>query len=123
MAVAVETDQQPVNLPPSTPLTGCDAVRAEIKKYSGWDVNIMFAIAQAENRNCDPNRHNLTSSENHGVCVGSYGVLQVGCLHFRPDEDRNDLSTQVAVAHRVWLKQGYTAWTMFNNDEYEQFLK
>lgn len=83
----------------------------------------MFAIAQAENRGCDPNRHNLTNSENHGVCVGSYGVLQVGCLHFEAGEDRNDLSTQVAVAHRVWLKQGYTAWTMFNNDEYEQFLK
>ena len=50
----------------------------------------MMAIARAENRNCDPLNHNLTNTENHRVCIGSYGVLQVGCVHFRSDENRND---------------------------------
>lgn len=96
-------------------------MKQEIAKYSGWDVNTIFAIAQAENRNCDPLRHNLTNSENHGVCIGSYGVLQVGCVHYN-GEDVNDLKTNVAIAYEVWQKQGYTAWTQYNNGIYRDFL-
>lgn len=121
--MAVETDQQPVIIPPEPPLTGCDAVRAEVAKYSDWNVAIISAIAEAENRSCDPLRHNLSNSENHKVCIGSYGVLQVGCLHYREGEDRNDLKTNIAVAHRVYLQQGYNAWTMYKNGEYKRFLK
>ena len=116
------------------PVGGCEAVYAEIKKYSGWDVNVMGAIAQAENRSCDPLVHNLTSSETHTradgsvICVGSYGVLQVGCGHYREGEDRDDLATNVRVAHRAWESRekwgvGYEAWTMYNNGTYVQFLK
>lgn len=125
MAVAVETDQQPVNLPPEIPatLTPCETVRVEVAKYSGWDVATISAIAEAENRSCDPLRHNLSADENHKVCIGSYGVLQVGCLHYREGEDRNDLKTNIAVAHRVYLQQGYNAWTMYKNGEYKRFLK
>lgn len=82
----------------------------------------MLAIAQAENDTCDPLRHNLTMSEDHGVCVGSYGVLQVGCLHYYDHEDRDDLATNVKVAYRVWQKQGYNAWTMYWNGTYKEFL-
>ena len=62
-------------------------------------------------------------SEDHGVCVGSYGVLQVGCLHYRANENRNDLATNIEVAHRVWLKQGYSAWTMYKNGQYKNYLR
>lgn len=86
------------------------------------------AIAEAENRTCDPKQHNETASETHRnyrgevICVGSYGALQVGCLHYREDEDRNDLATNIKVAHRVWQGGGYTAWTMYKNGIYRQFL-
>ena len=85
----------------------------------------MYSIGRAESQGhaCNPKGHNLSAEENHGVCVGSYGALQVGCVHYRESEDRDDLATNVAVAHRVWLKQGYTAWTMYNNGVYRQFLK
>jgi hypothetical protein len=111
------------------PLTGCEAVRAEIAEYGGWDVNLVAAIAEAENRACNPLKHNLTASETHRrrdgsvICVGSYGALQVGCLHYREGEDRNDLKTNVKVAHRVWEGSGYTAWTMYKNGTYREFLK
>lgn len=126
--MASTTDQTPAK-PPATPLTGCDAVLAEITKYGDWDANIAQAIAQAENRSCNPTRHNLTASETHRrydgsvICVGSYGVMQVGCLHYREGEDRNDLATNVRVAHRVWQSSGYTAWTMYKNGTYREFLK
>jgi hypothetical protein len=87
-------------------------------KYN-WDYKVIIAIAKAENDTCDPLRHNLTSSEDHGVCVGSYGVLQVGCLHYRAGENRDSLVINVAVAYRVWLEQNYNAWTMYRNGEYK----
>ena len=120
------TDQAPVNLPPVTP---CEAVRAEIAKYPDWDANTMQAIAQAENRSCNPARHNLTASETHRradgsvICVGSYGALQVGCLHYREGEDRDDLATNVRIAHKVWQLSGYTAWTQYRHEVYRDFLK
>lgn len=110
--------------PPEPPAQGCEAVRAEASKYSGWDVNLITAIATSESRyhKCIPTEHNMTMSENHGVCVGSYGALQVGCVHYREGENPNDLATNVAVAHRVWLAQGYTAWTEYKNGRYQRFL-
>ena len=106
----------------------------EIAKYSDWDRNIIQAIAQAENRNCDPLEHNMATSETHRradgsvICVGSYGILQVGCLHYTSDDDPDDLSTNVRIAHRLWKHRqtwgnGYEAWTMFTNGTYQQFLK
>ena len=130
MVVAQQTDLAPVN-PPETPvtLTPCETVRAEVAKYTDWNANIMQAIAQAENRSCDPLRHNETASETHRradgsiICVGSYGALQVGCLHYQPNEDRNDLATNIRVAHKVWQSSGYTAWTMYKNGTYRGFLQ
>ena len=124
------TDQAPTlsSKPPATP---CEQVQAEIAKYSDWDANTVQAIAQAENRECSSQNHNLSASETHRradgsvICVGSYGVLQVGCLHFHKGEDTDNLETQVKVAHRVWkeAKGSYTPWTMYKNGKYQEFLK
>lgn len=94
----------------------------------------MFAIARAENGTCEPKRHNLTASETHRdakgnvICVGSYGALQVGCLHYGKNDDVNDLATNIRVAYRVyterkkWAGDGYTAWTMYLNTKYRKNL-
>lgn len=82
----------------------------------------MLAVARAENRTCDPLNHNLSAAENHGVCIGSYGVLQVGCVHYS-GQDVNSLEINVAIAYEVWQKQGYTAWTMYNNSKYREFYE
>lgn len=130
--MARTADRAPVN-PPSAPATPCDAMRAEVRKYGGWDARVIAAIAQAENRTCDPTRHNLTASETHRradgsvICVGSYGVLQVGCLHYNEGEDRDDLATNIRIAHQLWLNRqkwgnGYEAWTMYLNGTYKEYL-
>ena len=105
-------------------------MQAEVRKYTDWDANIIQAIARAENGTCNPQRHNLTASETHRradgsvTCVGSYGALQVGCLHYSEGEDVNDLATNVRVAHRAWQQRerwgvGYEAWTMYLNGKYK----
>lgn len=101
---------------------GCDAVASEVSRYN-WDRRVMLAIAIAENRTCDTTNHNLSSSEDHGSCIGSYGVLQVGCIHYAPGEDRDDLRTNVKIAYRVWQQQGYEAWTQYRNGAYKEHLR
>ncbi len=81
----------------------------------------MLAIMQAES-GCKPDNNNLTMSENHGVCVGSYGLLQVGCIHFKSGEDRNDPATNIAVAFRVWQSQGYRAWSVYTSGKYLRYM-
>jgi hypothetical protein len=108
-------------------------MQAEVSKYTDWDAHIIQAIARAENGTCDPTRHNETASETHRdangdvVCVGSYGALQVGCIHYLPTEDRSDLATNIRVAHRAWTSReawgvGYEAWTMYLNGRYKENL-
>lgn len=82
----------------------------------------MQAIAQAES-GCVM-KDNLSNTETHNGCTGSYGKLQVGCIHYYANEDRSDFKTNVKVAHRAWKNRpDYTAWTMFNNGEYRKYLK
>jgi len=94
----------------------------------------MSAIAQAENGSCNPHRHNLTTSETHRradgsvICIGSYGVLQVGCLHYTAGDDVDSLETNVRLAHNAWTSRekwgnGYEAWTTYLNGAFKQFLR
>lgn len=115
---------------PATPvaLGPCEVVAREISKYPDWDHATMLAIAKAENHTCDPLRHNETLTENHKTCVGSYGVLQVGCIHYLDygytltEANKNDIALNIELAYKVWQKQGYTAWTEYKNGGYKEFL-
>jgi cell division protein FtsB len=53
----------------------CETYRNLIAQYS-WNVNTMIAICNAESGG-DPNKANTT--DNHGVCMGSYGLFQISC--------------------------------------------
>lgn len=117
-----EPPKAPVKAVAAQNTNKCQAVANEIAKHDGWDHRTMLAIAKAENRTCDPTRHNLTNSERHNGCTGSYGALQVGCVHYKPEQDRDSLATNVAIAHRVWQSQGYSAWTQYSNNKYREFL-
>lgn len=114
--------------PTGSYLTGCEAVAEELSKYSDWDIKTMTAISMAES-GCNPARNNLTASETHRgydgnvVCVGSYGALQIGCVHYlKNPAGLNDLATNVAVAHSVYLKQGYKAWSVYSSGKYLKYL-
>lgn len=114
--------------PPQIVLSGCDLVRSEVAKYDGWDANVMTAISKAES-DCTEVKPNLSAAETHRdingnvICVGSYGALQVGCIHYLSNPQELDtISTNIRVAHVVWLEQGYDAWTMYRNGRYANFL-
>lgn len=106
------------------PLTGCDAVRAEVAKYNGWDVATITAIAQAES-SCRVDALGDTAlkySQNGREYGYSVGVLQVRILPGREHCEGFNLETNVACAHKIWQSQGYKAWTCFTNGKYLRFM-
>jgi len=68
------------------------------------------------------NQHAINGQDNHRICVGSYGLFQVGCLHFSEGQDKTDIETNIAVAYKVWKSQGYRAWTVYTSGKYLQFM-
>ena len=113
----------------SISITGCNTIKDSIERYTDWNVNIMTAISMAES-GCNASKNNLTKTETHigydgsVVCVGSYGALQVGCVHKLNDVSSLDnLNVNVDVAHSVWLGQGYNAWTTYSSEKYLRYLR
>lgn len=121
--MAHKTDTPPIS-PPATPLTGCDAVRAEVAKYSGWDVNIMTAIAKAES-NCriDATGDTTLTYQANGRTYGySVSVLQVRIMQGREHCDAHDLTINVRCAYEIYKRQGLRAWSVYNNGKYMRYL-
>jgi len=83
--------------------------RSEISKYPKWDTNTMLMIMGKESGG---NPEAVNKTDNHRVCKGSYGLLQVGCVHESKAKGESllDPKTNVQVAYQVYLSQGYCAW-------------
>jgi hypothetical protein len=106
-APATETPEvQPVKQVPQ----GCAAYVPLLKQYD-WDINVMAAVMQAES-NCNPN---AASPPNYDG-LRDYGLMQ---LH---GQDIYDPATNVAHAYAIWQRQGYHAWSTYNNGAYLRYL-
>jgi hypothetical protein len=106
------------------PATPCDAVKAEVSKYSGWNTQVMTAIAQAESHCRTEARGDthLTYVKSGRVYGYSLSVLQVRILPGREHCDSNDLSTNVKCAYAIWQGQGYKAWSTYSDGKYKQYM-
>lgn len=109
-----------------------------MQKYSGWDVNTMVAISQAES-NTDVNGNGvfdpeercyakakgdttLTYQQNDRTYGYSLSVLQVRILPGREHCDTFDVATIVKCAYDIYGGQGYSAWSVYTNGKYRQYL-
>lgn len=93
----------------------------ELEKYD-WDVRIMRAILLAESSG-NPNAVNKT--DKHKTCNGSYGVLQIGCVHIGKhieEKDLLDLEKNIEAGYKIWIEQGYGAWGAYKNKSYLKYL-
>ncbi len=71
----------------------------------------MTAICMAESHG----NYNAIDCRNYdGKC--DFGILQ---LH---NQRIYDPKLNVEAGHRIWLRQGYEAWTSYNNGSYRQYL-
>ena len=92
-------------------IQGCEAYRAEVAKYGDWSVAIMMQIMKAES-GC----RSTAVGDNYpirGVHAVSCGLFQVRTISGRPNcEALKDPSTNIAWAHKIYLGQGYRAWSV-----------
>lgn len=86
---------------------GCSLVN----NYS-WDKRVAYAICMAESGG-NSNATNL--NDNHGSCIGSYGLFQIGCIHGGVFYDPHQ---NVAKAYEIYQRSGWTPWSAYNNGSY-----
>ena len=107
-APAVE-ETPPVPSPIVHP-TGCDNYVAEIAKYA-WNQTVAINVMSAES-GCNP----YAVGDNYpinGLHAASCGLFQIRTLSGRPDcESLKDPATNVAWAYKVYLSQGWGAWSV-----------
>lgn len=114
-----QTEQEPAS-EPETPTVvtpkatqvpqGCAAYVPLLQQYD-WNYRVMEAVMQAES-SCNPNAVNPTNYDG----VGDYGLMQ---LH---GQEIFDPATNVAHAYAIWQRQGYHAWSTYNNGAYLRYM-
>lgn len=90
----------------------CNTYRPIVEKYD-WDVETAMQIMNLES-GCKPEAINW--KDGHRGCSGSFGLAQVGCLHFIDGEDKLDPETNIKVAYRVYVGAGksFVPWTTYS---------
>lgn len=101
---------------------GCEQYRKLFGKYD-WNSRTMLAVMEAETH-C----HSDRVGDNYpiaGVLAPSCGLLQVRTIAaWRGTCDQlKDPAFNIDIAYRIWQGQGYSAWTMYNNGTYLQYVR
>ena len=96
-------------------------VKQAVSRWTDWDINTMVAIAKAES-NCRTDAvgdTTLTFQKNNRTYGYSIGALQVRIL---PGREWCESGDYYECAHRIWLSQGLSAWSVVTNGKYRQYL-
>lgn len=80
----------------------CESYRGLVSQY-GWNVNVALAVMKAES-GCNPQAVNRT--DNHGVCMGSFGLFQISCH----GGQIFDPAQNVAAAWSKYSARGWQPW-------------
>lgn len=96
------------------------SVETMIKKTFGKDANMALAISHAENgtRQCD--RFHVNNDKSIDV-----GIFQINSVHMVKGytlKDLSDCKKNIEIAHNLYLQQGWTPWTVYQNKSYLKFL-
>lgn len=75
----------------------------------------MMAIMQAES-GCNPNAANL--SDNHLVCKGSFGLLQISCH----SGEVYDPIENIKIGYDKFKSRGYQPWGAYTSGAYLKYL-
>lgn len=95
------------------PVNGCSLVN----NYD-WDKKIAYAVCMAESGG-NPNAQNI--NDRHLGCLGSYGLMQIACVHTNNLPEFNP-SRNMQKAYEVYQHSGWRAWGAFSNQSYLKYL-
>lgn len=113
--------EPPTSVPQPAVMSGdCSLVN----NYTDWPTNIAYAVCMAESGG-RVMAHN--AGDNHGSCVGSYSLMQVGCFWYPyygySSADYYNPQVNIEIAHNIWKRQGgFNAWSAYKNGSYRKYL-
>lgn len=81
----------------------CELARSLINQYS-WNTEVAYNVMVQES-GCNPVAANWT--DNHGACVGSFGLFQMNCTLGQ----LYDPVANVAAAYKMWTQSGWQGWS------------
>ena len=107
--------------PAPAPVSGS----CELAYNFDWPANVAAAICMAESSGIATQTN---MGDNHGKCVGSYGLMQNGCFWFPyfgyTLAQAHDPVVNMTVANKIYKRQGsFNAWTTYTSGKYLRFLK
>ena len=85
-------------------LQGSADWRSLLVAYPDWDTEIMARIIQCESHGDE----NVVSPDGRNV-----GAFQLNVIHGFSYEDATNPPVATALAHDVWLSEGYDAWSCY----------
>lgn len=115
---------EPATQAPATPqATGCDAVNG----YA-WDTNIAYAVCMGESGG---NARAANMGDRHGSCNGSFGLMQVACIHYRNagvygEDNLFDPKINMDLAYKVYSESRHgnpwMEWGAYSDQRYLKYL-
>lgn len=102
---------------------GCDSFIPLLAEYP-WDINVALAVLTAES-GCNPSVPN--HSDQHRGCAGSYGLMQIACVHTQTFgvtvEALYDPATNIRIAYALYKERGWQPWGAYTDGRYQQYLR
>ncbi len=69
------------------------------------------------------NPYATNAGDNHGVCRGSYGIFQVGCVHGSDVSNLYDVEYNIKKARQIYDQAGsWKPWGAYTNGSYKRHL-
>ena len=117
-------ESKPVPVAPPKPVAIPASGNCSLVNNYNWDARVAYGVCMAESGG-NPQATNM--ADNHGKCIGSYGLMQIGCFWFPYfGYSLNQAYTgevNVAVAYQIWQRQGgFGAWTTYTSGKYLRYL-
>lgn len=92
---------------------GCELVY----NYSNWNQEVAHAVCLAESGG---NTHAANYNDNHGKCVGSFGLMQLAC--FWIPNPTNPVAN-MAKANEIYSRSGWQPWGAYTSGKYLKYLR
>jgi len=109
---AVESIASSTTAPTASSSGGCELVR----NYTNWNVDVAYAVCMAESGG---NTNAANYNDNHGKCVGSFGLMQLACFWIPNPTDPN---ANMAKANEIWSRSGWSPWGAYTSGKYLKYL-
>jgi hypothetical protein len=91
---------------------GCELVR----NYTNWDTRVAYAVCMAESGG---NTNAANYNDNHGSCIGSFGLMQLACFWI---PNPTDPTANIAKANEIWSRSGWQPWGAYTSGKYLKYL-